>query len=188
TRMTSILSNMFRAILISRLRQKRLRLRQQRDQQQPGEPAAREQGSSNPPGGPEFPRAGCSAPDSDEEVSMKCLKEYTGHRNARTMIKEACFWGSKFVMSGSDCGHIFVWDKGTGEHVMMLEADRRVVNCVQPHPTLPMFASSGIDYDVKFWAPVAPEPGFDEAEALKDLRQANEDTPESMDSTDPPDS
>jgi len=37
-------------------------------------------------------------------------------------------------MSGSDCGHIFIWDRFTSELVMILEADCHVVNCVQPHP------------------------------------------------------
>lgn len=49
-------------------------------------------------------------------------------------IKEANFWGSNFVMSGSDCGHIFIWDRHTAEHLMLLEADNHVVNCLQPHP------------------------------------------------------
>uniref|UniRef100_A0A480N1F7 DDB1-and CUL4-associated factor 6 isoform a n=1 Tax=Sus scrofa TaxID=9823 RepID=A0A480N1F7_PIG len=59
---------------------------------------------------------------------------YKGHRNSRTMIKEANFWGANFVMSGSDCGHIFIWDRHTAEHLMLLEADNHVVNCLQPHP------------------------------------------------------
>lgn len=49
-------------------------------------------------------------------------------------IKEANFWGTNFVMSGSDCGHIFIWDRHTAEHLMLLEADNHVVNCLQPHP------------------------------------------------------
>lgn len=49
-------------------------------------------------------------------------------------IKEANFWGANFVMSGSDCGHIFIWDRHTAEHLMLLEADNHVVNCLQPHP------------------------------------------------------
>ena len=52
-------------------------------------------------------------------------------------IKEACFWGDDFVMSGSDCGHIFVWDRYSARLVMLLEADRHVVNCVRPHPYYP---------------------------------------------------
>ncbi|XP_005945925.1 DDB1- and CUL4-associated factor 6 isoform X7 [Haplochromis burtoni] len=85
---------------------------------------------------------------------------YKGHRNSRTMIKESCFWGNNFVMSGSDCGHIFIWDRHTAEHLMLLEADNHVVNCLQPHPYDPILASSGIDYDIKIWSPLEASPSF----------------------------
>ncbi|XP_074515054.1 DDB1- and CUL4-associated factor 6 isoform X1 [Sebastes fasciatus] len=85
---------------------------------------------------------------------------YKGHRNSRTMIKESCFWGNNFVMSGSDCGHIFIWDRHTAEHLMLLEADNHVVNCLQPHPYDPILASSGIDYDIKIWSPLEQSPSF----------------------------
>ncbi|KAM8854944.1 DDB1- and CUL4-associated factor 6 isoform 5-T5 [Spinachia spinachia] len=85
---------------------------------------------------------------------------YKGHRNSRTMIKESCFWGNNFVMSGSDCGHIFVWDRHTAEHLMLLEADNHVVNCLQPHPYDPILASSGIDYDIKIWSPLEQSASF----------------------------
>lgn len=98
--------------------------------------------------------------------------KYDGHRNARTMIKEATFWGNEYVMSGSDCGHVFAWNRKTGKLVMLLQADQHVVNCLQPHPTLPMLATSGIDYDVKVWAPVRESNGFDEQQA-KDLMERN---------------
>lgn len=80
----------------------------------------------------------------------------------RTMIKEANFWGDDFVMSGSDCGHVFVWERDTARLCMLLEADQHVVNCLQPHPYLPMLATSGIDYDVKLWAPINDKSNFDE--------------------------
>lgn len=86
-------------------------------------------------------------------VKMK----FTGHRNARTIIKEATFWGEDFIMSGSDCGHVFTWDRKTGKLVKLMEGDQHVVNCLQPHPTLPYLATSGIDYDVKIWAPIDRE-------------------------------
>jgi nuclear receptor interaction protein len=86
--------------------------------------------------------------------------KYVGHRNARTMIKEATFWGNDYVMSGSDCGHVFIWDKNTAKLKMLLQADQHVVNCLQPHPTLPLLATSGIDHDVKLWAPILEEPNF----------------------------
>ena len=85
----------------------------------------------------------------DEESEDRVIRQpgvaqqLTGHRNARTMIKEAAWWGNRFVLSGSDCGHMFAWDRDTGNLVMLLEADRHVVNCVQPHPTDPILATSG---------------------------------------------
>ncbi|KAJ8676672.1 hypothetical protein QAD02_012459 [Eretmocerus hayati] len=105
---------------------------------------------------------------SDLQVKQK----YMGHRNARTMIKEANFWGDDFVMSGSDCGHVFVWERESAKLCMLLEADQHVVNCLQPHPFLPMLATSGIDYDVKLWAPTNEESTFDEKFA-EDLQKRN---------------
>lgn len=111
----------------------------------------------------------------EAEMKMK----YEGHRNARykinifrfffvntstfsrTMIKEASFWGDDYVMSGSDCGHVFIWNRHTAQLKMLLQADQHVVNCLQPHPTLPLLATSGIDHDVKLWAPILEEASFD---------------------------
>lgn len=94
--------------------------------------------------------------------------KYTGHRNARTMIKEATFWGNDYVMSGSDCGHVFTWNRKTGELVMLMEADQHVVNCLQPHPTLPYLATSGIDYDIKLFTPMAQSGKDDGIESSDD--------------------
>lgn len=97
------------------------------------------------------------------ELSLTiCLSHTFDSSFFRTMIKEANFWGNDFVMSGSDCGHVFVWERDTARLCMLLEADQHVVNCLQPHPYLPMLATSGIDYDVKLWAPINDEPSFDE--------------------------
>ena len=93
-----------------------------------------------------------------------------GHRNARTMIKEATWWGNNFILSGSDCGHIFGWERNSGKLILLLEADRHVVNCIQPHPYDPMIASSGIDYDVKIWTPS----GAGNTESLFDESRAEE--------------
>lgn len=69
-------------------------------------------------------------------------------------------------MSGSDCGHVFAWERKTGKLVMLLEADQHVVNCLQPHPTLPYLATSGIDYDIKIWSPMNEEKErFEESKA-----------------------
>ena len=48
--------------------------------------------------------------------------------------RKPTFGGDQFVMSGSDCGHIFIRDLYTARLAMLLEADRHVVNCLQPHP------------------------------------------------------
>ena len=56
------------------------------------------------------------------------------------MIKEATWWGNDYILSGSDCGHIFGWERHTGKLVLLLEADRHVVNCIQPHPYEPLIA------------------------------------------------
>lgn len=74
------------------------------------------------------------------------------------MIKQANFWGDQWVLSGSDCGRVFLWDKWSGEIVSFLVADSHVVNCVQPHPISYMLATSGIDYDIKLWEPVSEAP------------------------------
>ncbi|XP_057337399.1 DDB1- and CUL4-associated factor 6-like isoform X2 [Microplitis mediator] len=113
--------------------------------------------------------------DVDASKEFHVRQKYMGHRNAsffRTMIKEANFWGNDFVMSGSDCGHVFIWERETAKLCMLLEADQHVVNCLQPHPYLPMLATSGIDYDVKLWAPVNEEAHFDTSFA-EDLQKRN---------------
>ncbi|XP_055911953.1 DDB1- and CUL4-associated factor 6-like [Eupeodes corollae] len=110
--------------------------------------------------------------EAKEKVFEYMKMKFVGHRNARTMIKEATFWGNDFVMSGSDCGHVFTWNRHTGKLVMLLQADQHVVNCVQPHPDLPYLATSGIDYDVKIWAPTQQETSFNESEA-NDLMERN---------------
>ncbi|XP_071993376.1 DDB1- and CUL4-associated factor 6 isoform X3 [Engystomops pustulosus] len=101
-----------------------------------------------------------------EELDMQNVRQpplklvYKGHRNSRTMIKESSFWGKNFVISGSDCGHIFIWDRHTTEILMLLEADNHVVNCLQPHPYDPILASSGIDYNIKIWSPLEQDKSF----------------------------
>ncbi|KAG0362354.1 DDB1- and CUL4-associated factor 6, partial [Gamsiella multidivaricata] len=54
------------------------------------------------------------------------VQMYSGHRNAKTMIKEANFFGpnSEFIMSGSDDGRIFFWDKKTGKILNVARGDK----------------------------------------------------------------
>ncbi|KAD5508472.1 hypothetical protein R6Q59_030922 [Mikania micrantha] len=92
-------------------------------------------------------------------VSEQNLEEphmYSGHRNSLT-VKGVSFFGpnSEYVMSGSDCGHIFIWNKKDCKLVRVMEGDRRVVNQVEPHPNIPVLASSGLDKSIKLWVPMS---------------------------------
>lgn len=83
-------------------------------------------------------------------------QSYKGHRNCET-VKGVNFFGPKceYVVSGSDCGRIFIWNKKGGELVRVMEADKDVVNCVESHPHATVLASSGIEHDIKMWIPKA---------------------------------
>ncbi|XP_060038664.1 DDB1- and CUL4-associated factor 8-like [Erinaceus europaeus] len=88
------------------------------------------------------------------------VKRYRGHRNNVT-VKGVNFYGpkSEFVVSGSDCGHIFFWEKSSCQIVQFMLGDRAgTVNCLEPHPYLPVMATSGLDHNVKIWAPTAKAP------------------------------
>lgn len=91
----------------------------------------------------------------DHLDSLEEPQTYSGHRNSFT-LKGVSFFGpnSEYVMSGSDCGHIFIWNKKDGRFVHVLEGDRHIVNQVEPHPNIPVLASSGLEKSIKLWAPV----------------------------------
>lgn len=97
--------------------------------------------------------------DSYSSSEAEYIKSYKGHRNNAT-VKGVNFYGpqSEYIVSGSDCGHVFLWDKETQEVVQFLEGDNTgVVNCLEPHPFAPILATSGLDHDVKIWLPTAEE-------------------------------
>lgn len=119
---------------------------------------------------------------SDEDVYLfdnvqheegKYLHRYSGHSNMKT-IKGVNFFGpqSEFVVSGSDCGNIFFWDKQSEIIVNWLKGDDAgVVNCLEPHPEFPILATSGLDHDAKIWVPNGTD---DEHEAPVFSREALE--------------
>ncbi|KAL8991698.1 MAG: hypothetical protein Q9169_007734 [Polycauliona sp. 2 TL-2023] len=81
-------------------------------------------------------------------------RAYAGHCNVKT-VKDANFFGlnDEYIVSGSDGGHLFIWDKKTSEVVNILQGDNEVVNVVQGHPYEPVLAVSGIDSTVKIFSP-----------------------------------
>ena len=57
---------------------------------------------------------------------------YRGHCNIKT-VKDVNYFGldDEYVVSGSDSGHIFIWDRKSSKLVNILEGDDEVVNVVQ---------------------------------------------------------
>lgn len=63
------------------------------------------------------------------------MKKYVGHCNIQT-VKDVNYFGQndEYVVSGSDSGHLFIWDKKTAEVVNILAGDSEVVNVIQGMP------------------------------------------------------
>ena len=89
------------------------------------------------------------------EKEDRVINTFRGHRNNAT-VKGVNFYGpeSEYVVSGSDCGNIFIWERETSALVRLAHGDEGgVVNVLEPHPNLPVLATSGLDDDVKIWQP-----------------------------------
>lgn len=96
--------------------------------------------------------------DSDMETDSKPGPQvFKGHRNCLTVKGVSFFGANEYVVSGSDCGRMFIWKKKDAKLIRVMEADKQVVNCIQPHPHTLMLASCGIDWDIKIWTPTALE-------------------------------
>lgn len=98
-----------------------------------------------------LPSEACSAvtlPASS--VLLSSRRSFEGRPNEETCAKEVQFLcGEAAVGSGGDCGNFYVWDVSSGGLLKKLRADRHIVNCVAPHPTWPLVATSGIDSEIK---------------------------------------
>lgn len=119
-----------------------------------------------------------SAPPEDLKKS-EGPQVYLGHRNSRT-VKGVSFFGpnDEYVLSGSDCGHIFIWKKKGAKLVRLMVGDRFIVNHLEPHPCMPILATCGIEKNVKLWAPMVTDalPLPDNAEKIMESnRQGRED-------------
>ncbi|KAL8704988.1 MAG: hypothetical protein Q9201_001885 [Fulgogasparrea decipioides] len=73
-------------------------------------------------------------------------RAYSGHCNVKT-VKDANFFGlnDEYVVSGSDGGHLFIWDKKTSELVNILQGDEEVVNIFSPDNRAQDDARAGIN-------------------------------------------
>ncbi|KAL9105919.1 MAG: hypothetical protein Q9227_008979 [Pyrenula ochraceoflavens] len=101
-----------------------------------------------------YSRGGQRAKVENDKPCSSHTRIYRGHCNVKT-VKDVNFYGldDEYVVSGSDFGHLFFWDKKTTECVNILEGDGEVVNVIQGHPYEPMIACSGIDNTIKVFSP-----------------------------------
>ncbi|KKA22866.1 WD repeat-containing protein [Rasamsonia emersonii CBS 393.64] len=91
------------------------------------------------------------------EAHVPCsshVNVYRGHCNVKT-VKDVNYFGldDEYVVSGSDSGHVFIWERKTAKLVNILEGDGEIVNVVQGHPYEPTMAVSGIDNTIKIFSP-----------------------------------
>ncbi|KAG8907020.1 hypothetical protein FRB99_005540 [Tulasnella sp. 403] len=80
-------------------------------------------------------------------------QRYSGMCNVET-VKDVNFLGpyDEYVVSGSDDGNFFIWNKKTAELMGIWEGDAGIVNVVEDRPashSYPMLAVSGLDHTVK---------------------------------------
>lgn len=85
------------------------------------------------------------------------ISKYSGHRNIET-VKDVNYLGNKdqYVITGSDDGNFFIYEKPSSELIGIYKADSSVVNVLQPHPSLPLLAVSGIDDTPRIFGPIKP--------------------------------
>ncbi|CAH0406790.1 unnamed protein product [Chilo suppressalis] len=91
--------------------------------------------------------------DNTKIVSEGYKYRYSGHRNSAT-FKGVSFFGpkSEYIVSGSDCSYIYIWERKSEAIVQWMQGDvGGVVNCIETHPRFPVLATSGLDKDVKIW-------------------------------------
>ncbi|XP_016996443.2 DDB1- and CUL4-associated factor 8 isoform X2 [Drosophila takahashii] len=113
--------------------------------------------------------------DSRNTKDGEYLHCYEGHINSRT-IKGVNFFGprSEYIVSGSDCGNIFFWDRNTEAIINFMKGDHAgVVNCLEPHPWMPVLATSGLEHDVKIWTPNGPDRKVPDEDSLKQTLERN---------------
>ncbi|PIO31706.1 hypothetical protein AB205_0093480 [Aquarana catesbeiana] len=96
-----------------------------------------------------------------------------GNRAAAYM-KRKC--NAQYIVSGSDDGSFFIWEKETCALIRVLQGDESIVNCLQPHPSYCFLATSGIDPVVRLWSPRPESEGTDKrvVQDMEGACQANQ--------------
>jgi len=90
-------------------------------------------------------------------------RSWSGRVNHQTFLKEVAIMGKKgeYILSGGDCGNLFVWSRFMKTLLMKMPADPYVLNCVAVNPKLPILATSGIASVADIWEPIGAPNLFD---------------------------
>ncbi|PVV00962.1 hypothetical protein BB560_004637 [Smittium megazygosporum] len=82
------------------------------------------------------------------------IKKYKGHCNVET-LKDVNFFGpnSEFIVSGSDDGNLFIWNKEGEFPVSVIKCDSEVVNVIESYNNLPVIAAGGISDNIHILSP-----------------------------------
>jgi len=87
----------------------------------------------------------------------KIARKYSGQRQGRHIIR-SCFGGidNNFIVSGSEDGNVYVWNRGTGVLLDVLTGHGKgSVNAVAWNPMNEhVFASCSDDHSIRIWEPV----------------------------------
>jgi hypothetical protein len=132
---------------------------------------------------PIFPDVSCPAGPSLDDVDAAAAKfpdspqaflpeliSYGGHLNRYTFLKNAKYAGpnDNFIVTGSDSGKAWIYDRKTGAVASLLGADSSTCNGIIPHPTLPFFITYGIDSTAKLWrAALCVDTNYDDSRAAR---------------------
>ncbi|WVR03803.1 hypothetical protein IAU60_000799 [Kwoniella sp. DSM 27419] len=96
------------------------------------------------------------------DPGLKYLRKHSGHVQGRFLIR-SCFGGPKdrFILSGSEDGHVYVWQGASSNPVEVLSGHDAVVNAVAWNPVASrrIFASCSDDTTIRIWQPPASVEG-----------------------------
>lgn len=132
-------------------------------------------GSSESPADDLFHELSESTPEWEQHVpTLPPRCRYAGARNVAT-VKDVNFLGpdDQWVVSGSDDGNFFVWEKDSAVLKGIYEGDSSVVNVIEGHPHFPLVAVSGIDTTVKLFSPTKFQSSFSRMDNADQIIQRN---------------
>merc|ERR1711879_854795 len=100
-------------------------------------------------------------PSEVQHPNDRSLMSFTGHAVLQTLIR--CRWspmettGQRYILSGSQCGSLFVYDVLSGAKTAEFKFHRSVVRDCDWHPEQPLVASVGWDGSVVRWDNIPKE-------------------------------